>query len=470
MRRRRFLALPQRDEAANLAILALFFALWFGLCYCGAAALVQFIPWRMSVQLPIDSQIPFWPGAAAIYLTIVPMLLVAPFVLRDQASLLRLCCALLIETTAGALCFLLLPVDDIAVQCCTQGLAGVLFQIADALNLHNNNLPSLHVAFATTLALAFAIHSSRPGKLIMFLWVLALDVSTLVTRQHFVLDVFAGTLLALVSWPVAGGWASRPAVAAAVDVELLCLRNAARFVRRNRRYLLIVLAIWPRRRLARTGFCFLQALDDVLDGDRSCECEPLQVADEMLQSFASGQFGGSDLARLGAAFRCELLARGGAGQLAIVRRLIGAMRNDRVRVLEHALWTREQLMEQGRATFAPSLDLMMLAADSPLRHGDVPLLVDALGWCSTVRDLHADLARGLVSIPKDVFMAAQLEQPGAALPALATTTAVRQWLAVGNHAASALLDRVDAEIAGLHGRRGARLLHRFARSMRKYLH
>ncbi len=67
------------------------------------------------------------------------------------------------------------------------------------------------------------------------------------------------------------------------------MRNYAAFIRRNRRYLLITLAVlaagiphWRRQRLVRTGFAFLQAVDDILDGDRASEREPLEVADELI--------------------------------------------------------------------------------------------------------------------------------------------------------------------------------------------
>ena len=49
-----FAALPPRSEWANLSLLTLLFAAWFGLCYGGAAALAQYIPWRAFVELPVD--------------------------------------------------------------------------------------------------------------------------------------------------------------------------------------------------------------------------------------------------------------------------------------------------------------------------------------------------------------------------------------------------------------------------------
>lgn len=200
MNDRRFAALPSRSEYSSLAWLTLAFAGWFGLCYGGAAALAQYIPWRVAVELPIDSRLPFWPAAALLYLTITPMLLLAPFVLRDRASLWPLFVALMLETTIGAAFFLVLPIDDAPVACCEPTIAGTAFRIADVINLHHNNLPSLHVAFACTLALAYAPRASPGGAAALYLWAMAVSVSTLFTRQHFLLDVIAGVLLALLCW------------------------------------------------------------------------------------------------------------------------------------------------------------------------------------------------------------------------------------------------------------------------------
>lgn len=474
-----FLALPAREERANVTLLTIAFAAWFGLCYGLGAWAPPYLPWRVSVELPFDGSLPFWPGAALLYLTIGPVMLLAPFVLRDLRGLLPLFAALMCETAIGVICFLLLPVDDAPVACCQPGWAGEVFRIADTLNLQYNNLPSLHVAFAFTVAMAYAPRASRPGAGLLHAWALAVAVSTLLTRQHFVADVIAGALLAAACWRIAGSWARRPAVVASFDVELLCLRNLARFARRHRRYLLIGIAVlaagiprWRRRRLVRVGFVFLQVIDDIVDGHRKEERrvarEPLEAADEMIASLESGRFARHDLARLGVAFREDLLARGGPAALAQAIALVRAMRRDRERVLARAVSTREELLAIHRATFGHSVDLMMLAGDSPLRRDDVPLFIEALGWCSTVRDLEEDLAQGLINVPAEVFAAASAESPGASLPALADTLAVREWLREEAVQGAALLDRADVQIEKFEGVRGARTLLRFSRSMRRY--
>jgi membrane-associated phospholipid phosphatase len=471
----RFLGKPARDDVPALAILTLTFALTFAVLYGLGSVLSAFVPWRVPLALPLDARVPFWPAAAAIYLTILPMLLLGPFVLRDLRSLLPLFATLMLEAVAAFGFFLLLPADGPAIACCDSTLTTALFHAADALNLDRNYLPSLHVAFAFTAAAAFAPRAGRAGAAGLYLWAVAVAASTLLTRQHYLVDVIAGIALAFLCWRLAAPWARRPGVVAAVDAELSCLRNFARFSRRHRRYLAISLLViatgiphWRRARFARVGFAFLQAIDDLLDGDQPSAREPLDVADEMIASLESGRFADHELARLGAVFRAELLARGERA-LATTIALLRAMRRDRERALARDRLDREALLAQHRATFAASIDLLMLAADSPLTARDVPELVDALGWCSTVRDLDEDLGHGLVNLPRDVLDAASTQDPALALVELPKSRAVQDWLAAERTRAVALLDRSDERLRALERTRGARLLRRFARSMRRYL-
>ncbi len=470
-----FVALPPRGERANLAILAAVFGATFALLYGAGSAWSAAVPWRLPVAVPMDAWWPFWPAAAAIYLTITPLLLLAPFVLRDLQSFLPFFAALMLETAIAAVCFLVLPVDGPPVVCCEGALAGALFHAADALNLERNYFPSLHVAFAFTAAWAFAPRAPRNGAVLLQLWAVAVAVSTLVTKQHYLLDMLAGWMLGFACWRIARRWATRADVRAAADVELLCLRNFARFIRRHRRYLVITIAVlaagvprWRRQRLVRTGFAFLQAADDLLDGDRPSERDPLEVTDELIVSLGSGVFAADDLARLGAAFRADLLARGGPPALATVSALLKRMQRDRRRMLARELSTAAELEALHAATFAPSLDLMLVAADSPLRSTDVPELVTALGWCSSVRDLDDDLRQQLINIPADVVAAAFAEASNTPLVGIVHTMAVRHWLDREKAVAVSLLDRAEMRIDNLGDVRGARLLRRFARSMRRY--
>ena len=52
---------------------------------------------------------------------------------------------------------------------------------------------------------------------------------------------------------------------------------------------------------------------------------------------------------------------------------------------------------------------MLRAIGSDVSSKDVPHLIDAFGWCSTMRDLEEDLEAGLINIPADTLAAAGLD-------------------------------------------------------------
>src|SRR5437868_793737 len=120
----------------------------------------------------------------------------------------------------------------------------------------------------------------------------------------------------------------------ALWVETCCLAQCARFSLRHPRYFVIFLAIWipslarwRERRVVRAAFVTLQWIDDLLDGDRKSDREPLEIVDALFDETHS-------LARLTRNL-FELLNE---DEKRMFVALVGEMRIDRVRVLERATW------------------------------------------------------------------------------------------------------------------------------------
>jgi len=447
----------------------------------GSEWLASHVPWRVHVDFAWERHIPFVPLAAWIYASLNGLLLLSPFVLRTWRELLSLWLVLVAETAVAAAMFVVLPVESRFVPFVPpDGATGVVFRMADAVNLNGNLLPSLHVTYALTTALAF-VHAAREhgrGWTVQgawIVWALAIAASTIVLRQHHALDVAGGVLLAVVGWFGFGRWARAAHVLSAFDIEWLCLENQWQFARRHRRYVTIALALtaaslphWRRNRLLRTGFCALQAIDDLLDGDRQSEQEPLDVVMALRAQIEARTFADDALARLIAAFVTDLEAAGGSVAVNDAVRLIDVMLRDRQRQLRGELWDAEVLRAHHRETFSLSLDLMLLAGRCDLRSRDVPELVDALGWCSTVRDLDEDLAKGLVNIPHEVVSKTGCDTV-APRTALARDPAVQAWINAEGERARGLLAETERQLATFADRRGAGVLLRFARSMVRYL-
>ncbi|HEX6100072.1 MAG TPA: phosphatase PAP2 family protein [Thermoanaerobaculia bacterium] len=398
----------------------LWFVAIFAVCYGGASWWTSTLPGPLpSWDFAFEQRVPFVPWAALVYLTITPVLLLAPWVLRERTPMFAF--ALSVETIVATLFFVAFPQT---VAWARPPASAWAFRLADAMNLSYNNFPSLHVAFAVSAAWAYR-------RFAWWLWAAAVALSTWFMWEHHLVDILGGVVLAVV--------VMRVAERESTWVELCCLAQCARFSRRHVRYFVIFLAIygpsllhWRRYRAVRTGFCLAQWIDDVLDGDRPSKREPLEVVDELLTSRLARAF----FAEITPAAREEFLA------------LVDCMRTDRLRVLGHETWTAEQLDAHHRRTFSLSVNLMLHTTGCTARAEEVPALIDALAWCSVFRDLEEDQRKGLDNIPRGADVA--------------------EWTRESHARALVSLAHSAAEIAALKDERARKVLGIFQRSIAKF--
>jgi membrane-associated phospholipid phosphatase len=205
-----------REQIRGILVLAIVYSLVFDILYGAASVFAVHVPWRVHVDFPFEARVPFVPDAAAIYLTVLPLLMMAPFALRNVGAILPLVVALILETVVGFLGFMLLPVEASAFDRALPATDSALYNFANWLNLEGNYLPSLHVAFAVTATLAYCARTGAVGKTILITWTVAIALSTLLIHQHYVLDVITGAALAWACWRFArrhskaiSGWAIR---------------------------------------------------------------------------------------------------------------------------------------------------------------------------------------------------------------------------------------------------------------------
>ncbi|MCY1023339.1 phosphatase PAP2 family protein [Pyxidicoccus sp. MSG2] len=464
--------LPRRGELLLTGSLALGFALFFLAVYGGASWVTGFYSGGLRVDLPFERHIPFVPAWAAVYVSMDVLLLLSLFVFRTWRDMVPFALALCAETVVGAVGYLVLPVEVAWPTRVVQGGWADIFFVADTLNLERNYLPSLHVAFACTAALAYAERSGGWARALWGLWATAIAASTLLIHEHHVVDVVAGALLAWGTWRFVAPRARREDFLAALRVEALCARELFRFSRRHLRYALIGLVLyryslgrWRRQaRVARVGFCFLQLVDDVLDGDRAVKGEPLDWVDALLAELETGQ--GKDTGTAATLGRELLDSLEAPEARAHVFALMRTMRRDRERVRARRWLSADALLAQHRDTFRLSVDLMLHVASADVRASDVPSLIDAFGWCSTLRDLREDLEAGLYNVPAEVAEEVRGEgaEPGD-YDALLGSNAGRAWVVAEYGRARVLLERSAEELSALEGRTGMPLLRLFHRSI-----
>lgn len=387
------------------------------------------MPYRIQMGEP---RLPFVPAWAPVYLSLNFLIVLAFVVSKRQAELFT---SLLFQTLIAWPVFVFFPLQPIELP---EQPDSWWFTLADTVNLHLNFLPSLHVSYAFTAAYFM---KSR----LAYLWASAIAFSTVYTYQHYLIDVLASLILVEITVRL---------IQNRGKVFAICLGELVRCTARHRRYglistaLLAGLVLRPRagwRSLL--GFCYLQRVDDILDGHLPCDGEPEELAQEQIERWEASTFESGDL---------DLMAQSLQKALPETEKIVSVIDEmilDRRRVRDRRLLSEEELKEHLERTFALSLDLMLAASEADVTSADAPALLALLGWCSVVRDLEEDLSLGLVNVPEEVVRSGRIES----------------WFESEFKRAEESYHQAGAQISTLKGRNGVGLLTLFHRSVKKYL-
>lgn len=147
-----------------------------------------------SMAIPLDDRIPFAPDWVFIYLTVYGFFLIPLFYLDDKVQLLILDASQGLALSLSYLTFVVYPVAIDRPPVVAADFATWALSLVQAQDPPWNCFPSTHCTACTVAAFAL-VRANRK-----FAWwaipsTLAICVSTVMTKQHFVLDVVAGVLL-----------------------------------------------------------------------------------------------------------------------------------------------------------------------------------------------------------------------------------------------------------------------------------
>lgn len=146
-----------------------------------------------------DRKIPLAPWAIWLYILYYPVVMMPTFLVRNRAELFQMAISYLIVSAIGWLCWIFIPVRmEYPELSCSGFSCQWLRGIYDA-DGGVNVFPSLHVGHSTLAAAIFVSYRS-PLRWVMVLAALAIAASTVLTRQHYLIDLPFGALLALSGW------------------------------------------------------------------------------------------------------------------------------------------------------------------------------------------------------------------------------------------------------------------------------
>ena len=197
LRARPLLAWPGLHNLRQTLALAVLFGVAFYAMYGGACYITDLHTFRLYWHFEFEPRLPFVPALAPIYLSTQILLGMAPFVLRTREELLPLVKTLLWQTAIASALFIAFPLADGFSRPPSAEIGGFFFPLADAINLHNNKFPSLHVALALTTSLVYQSFCGWFGKGVFIAWASAIAVSTWLLHEHHLVDIVAGLSLAI---------------------------------------------------------------------------------------------------------------------------------------------------------------------------------------------------------------------------------------------------------------------------------
>jgi membrane-associated phospholipid phosphatase len=173
------------------------YLVWLGL-YLGVNAVTA---GRSVAQpfLPFERRIPLVPAAYLFYGAGYPEILLPLFLSRTRAAFLRTQTALAVVSLISFAVFLMLPMPYPRPLASGGGPFGTLLALDWSLDRPGCTFPSLHVATAVLLYMGMRDEAPR-WRTGLLLLAIAVGVSTVLVKQHFIVDVLGGAAAAWLAW------------------------------------------------------------------------------------------------------------------------------------------------------------------------------------------------------------------------------------------------------------------------------
>ena len=162
-------------------------------------------------EIWIDLHIPLRVGWIWPYLSYYPMCFAPVFLLTSIENVRRIALAYAVQFGIAFACYAAFPMRMGQPEIVGEGPAVDAMRWLYATDPGYNIFPSLHTANAAMIACAFCRLHLRPWGLVFLLWAGVIAASTVLVKQHYVVDVVAGLLLAFVADRIAfRGWERTP--------------------------------------------------------------------------------------------------------------------------------------------------------------------------------------------------------------------------------------------------------------------
>jgi protein-tyrosine phosphatase/membrane-associated phospholipid phosphatase len=176
--------------------ISVFLSLLFFLVYGGTNWLAAGRPNVGSFYFAWERHIPFVPWTIIPYMSIDLFFIAAPFLCRNDRELRTLTRRITAAIAIAGACFLFFPLRFAFERPPVTGPLGIIFNNFRSLDQPFNQFPSLHIALCIILSLVYVPRTRGALRLFTIAWFILICISTVLTYQHHVIDIFGGFALA----------------------------------------------------------------------------------------------------------------------------------------------------------------------------------------------------------------------------------------------------------------------------------
>lgn len=161
------------------------------------------------IALPLDSMIPLIPESAWIYFLYIPSLIIPALMDIPLQRFLRYALSLALAASLSSVLFALLPLRIFFEPYQCLELSCIALDVLRSADAGVNIFPSLHASQCLLACIIlfnsrdYLANKSIPWLLTLLIY-LPIVLSTLLTKQHFLIDLPAGFLMAIFCWFLAG--------------------------------------------------------------------------------------------------------------------------------------------------------------------------------------------------------------------------------------------------------------------------
>jgi len=154
-----------------------------------------------SLLTDFDNLLPFVPEMVYVYMSFYAVIILSVFTVKTENDFYRMITSIMATLIFTYPFFYFFPAYYPPVHFETNNFTTKFLQWCFEADVPNNTFPSLHVGISFTIAFGI-MHLRKKVGWLYLIWAIAVALSTVMIRKHFVIDAFGGIIIATLSYKI----------------------------------------------------------------------------------------------------------------------------------------------------------------------------------------------------------------------------------------------------------------------------